>query len=110
MKYGARDSHIHASLGDCSQRASHRQPFPCFVWILTLRFDRDGLGLIVEVDQGDSPGQKATVGQNGAAINFSGLPATAPKRPVYSLILIGLEVVSIALLIYFVFTGKAHGG
>lgn len=74
---------------------------------ITLR--RNAAGTVVEVDQGDSPSQKATVGQNGAAINFSSPPEKPSKFTTHHVIIIGLEIFSIALLIYFAFVRPAHG-
>lgn len=78
--------------------------------IINIRLRRNAAGFVVEVDQGDNPSQKATVGQNGSAINFNGVCHTPAKRPIFSIILIGLELISIALLMYFAFVRPAHGG
>lgn len=71
---------------------------------------RNAAGFVVEVDQGDNPSQKATVGQNGAAINFGSAPDKPSKFTLHHATLIGLEIISIALLIYFAFVRSAHGG
>lgn len=109
MNYGRRTAPIRASDGNSGLRVTHRLPIPCFPGTLKYTVRGNASGLSVEIGDGEPASQKAEVKGNGSAVNIS---AFSHKPQILSLakrIWFGLEVLSVAILIYMACTSRAHG-